>query len=336
MDSMEIRKLQLIGRSSYMVTLPKEWVLLNKLKQGDEIVLQIQNESITMYPKRRGKEVVGTIIKLHRTDKKFLTRFIHALYMLGLDEVVLEGEISNTLADGLSDIIHSLIGMEIIDLSDNQIVLQCLTTHDLDITNVLKRMAQITSRIFNKLEACIETGNLEGLDEISKLGKDTDRLYFLAVRLENRMMREMQIPSSWDTLRFILGSRMIAKFVEEIVDLLKDFSKLLVHIQSDKKALILESITKLHRLFKKSFDIYLRSSDETNIDEVEDLMEMIEDFQHEIDEIINSSNDPYLNLIFQIMLIICRQIKAIGEVAFNRSAREISKENLRLLSRSMS
>jgi phosphate uptake regulator len=318
-----------------MITLPKEWILLNKLKQGDEIVLQIQNESITMYPKRRGKEVVGTIIKLHRSDKKFLTRFIYALYMLGLDEVVLEGEISNTLAGELSDIIHSLIGMEIIDLSENQIVLQCLTTHDLDITNVLKRMAQITSRIFNKLKACIEADNLEGIDEISKLGRDTDRLYFLAVRLENRMMREMQIPSSWDTLRFILGSRMVAKFVEEIVDLLKDFSKLLIYIQSDSKPLILENIAKLHKLFKKSFDTYLRSSDDTNIDEVEDVMEMIEDFQHEIDKIIRSISDPYLNLIFQIMLIISRQIEAIGEVAFNRSAREVSKENLRLLNRSM-
>ena len=334
METLETRKLQLIGGSSYMITLPKEWVLLNKLKQGEEIVLQIQNESIVVYPKKRGREIIGTTIKLTKTDKNFLAKFMYALYMLGLDEIVLEcDEIPPTLVDDLSDIVHSLIGMEIIDLSENRIVLQCLTTHDLDITNVLKRKVQIASRIFNKIEACIKTGDTAEISNISRLEKDTDRLYFLAVRLENRMMKEMQIPSNWDALRFILGSRMVAKFIEEIVDLLHDFSRLIEYISDDKKQLIADYVSKLHTLFRKSFDAYLCWSDSPDLDGAERTVKMIEDFYHKIRENVKSDDDPHLKLPLQMLLIICRQIKAIGEIAFNRAVREISRKNLRLLSK---
>ena len=43
---MEIRKLQLIGGSSYMISLPKSWIKANKLNQGDELILQVDRYEI--------------------------------------------------------------------------------------------------------------------------------------------------------------------------------------------------------------------------------------------------------------------------------------------------
>ncbi len=331
MEIVETRKLQLIGGSSFMVTLPKEWVLLNKLKQGDEIILQVQDKNIIVYPKKKGKEIISTTVKLPKADKEFIEKFLYSLYMLGLDEIILEfDDLPGDLIDEISDIVHTLIGMEIIDLSDNKIVIQCLTAHDLDITNVLKRKSQIASRAFDKIESFLRSGDAKEIKDISKLERDADRLYFLAVRLENRMMREV-LPSNWDALRFILGSRMVAKFIEEIVDLLNDLSKLLEYVE--KREDIADKFSQLHFLFKQSFDAYLRCSGDFDMDDVENAMKAIDNYYYSIKELTSSSNDPYLKLIFQMLLVISREIKAISEIAFNRAVREISRKNLRLLSK---
>ena len=51
--SMEFRKIQFTGRSSYIISLPKKWIVENNLKQGDVVPLLLNpNGSITIFPKK--------------------------------------------------------------------------------------------------------------------------------------------------------------------------------------------------------------------------------------------------------------------------------------------
>lgn len=51
--TMEFRKIQFTGRSSYIISLPKKWIKENELKQGDVVPLLINpHGSITVLPKK--------------------------------------------------------------------------------------------------------------------------------------------------------------------------------------------------------------------------------------------------------------------------------------------
>ncbi|RLI78162.1 hypothetical protein DRP05_08155 [Archaeoglobales archaeon] len=52
---MEIRKIQLIGSSSYMVSLPKKWITSLDLKQGDEVIVHAEENRVVVIPKKLDK-----------------------------------------------------------------------------------------------------------------------------------------------------------------------------------------------------------------------------------------------------------------------------------------
>ncbi|HIP63602.1 MAG TPA: phosphate uptake regulator PhoU, partial [Archaeoglobus profundus] len=167
---MEIRKLQLIGGSSYMISLPKSWIKANKLNQGDELILQVDRYAIKIYPKKIGDDIIKVEVnKIPRQDDKFLRRFIYALYIQGLDEVtIVKDNLSQEAIAKIGEIVRNLIGMEIIDVTDSKIVMRCLTT-DFDVLDVLKRMGQIICEMISLIEDYLKDKSVGVIDIISKL-----------------------------------------------------------------------------------------------------------------------------------------------------------------------
>ncbi len=45
------RKINLVGGYSNAITLPKDWCSANSIKEGDEVVLEINDQSIKVSPK---------------------------------------------------------------------------------------------------------------------------------------------------------------------------------------------------------------------------------------------------------------------------------------------
>lgn len=322
---MEIRKLQLIGGSSYMVSLPKDWVKANKLKQGDEIILEIENSFITLYPKGfkeniRISKVVITDLK--RYDEKFLKRFLYALYIQGIDEIIIEDKkVTPRLIAKISEIVKSLIGMEIVDTKD-KVVLRCLTITDFDVYSVVRRMSQIVQTMIENIIDAINRRDFSSLSELKNLEEDTDRLYLLAVRQEHRLVREFSSPAKWSELRLILGIRTVAKLVEEIIDNLGDFSRLIASMNEGE----LEVFKKFLIELNEAFEMVSRAYFESNLELSEDSIQLLEDIENRIIERIEK--DP--QLVLDYLLSICRHMKSIGEISLNKSVRE-SLEGIREL-----
>ncbi len=315
---MEVRRLQLIGGSSYMVSLPKDWVRSNKLKQGDEIVLQISDDAVTIYPKKFLEDMRITRVKIEkipRLDEKFIKRYIFALYIQGIDEIVIEDKSINArVVSKISEIVKQLIGMEIIDASEGRVVLKCLATTDFDVYGVIKRMSQIIVGMLSTIHECIRANDLNGLKEISNLESDSDRLYLLAIRQEHRLVREFSTPGKWNELRLILGVRTVAKLLEEIADSLNEFSMYIANNPSNLE--IERTVLRLKNAFEKVFEAYIKS----NVELSEDSIEMLEEIEEEILEEMQKGNEYKLAL--QSILSACRHMKSIGEIAFNKSVRE--------------
>ncbi len=310
---METRKLQLIGGSSYMVSLPKKWIKANSLTQGDELILHIDGDCVVICPKKSGDQdriERAVIEKIPKYDERFLLKFIYALYVQGLDEIIIEDKaLSPRVVTKMGEIVRRLIGMEIIDATDNRIILRCLTTPDFDVEGVLRRMAQIIRGMLECIEDGIRLKDPHELKTVFQLEEDSDRFYLLAVRLENRLIREMSNPTRFDELELLIGERMVAKQLEEIADLLRDLSQYIMgNMDDDVVGEIPFMVRELSYIFQKAFQAYMDRD-----------LGMAEESTRMLECIINDLCQLKHNFVNNVVLCVCKQIKSIGEVAFNRA-----------------
>lgn len=321
---MEVRKLQLIGGSSYMVSLPKNWVKVNELKQGDDIYLQVEDSVITLYPKsfREFSRITSVQIdRIQRLDEKFLRRYIYALYLQGIDEIVISDEKINARAvSKIGEIVKDLIGMEIIDASEGKVVLKCLTSTDFDVYGVVRRMTQIIQSMITTVIEGIENKDREALRDIENLEKDSDRLYLLAVRQEHRLVREFSSPTKWNELRLILGIRTVAKLLEEISDSLYNFSTYATEMEYTELKNVKKYFEMLNQAFEKLCKAYFNSNVSLSEESIEELEKLEETF------LSNMKGSVYYRLALETLLSACRHMKSIGEIAFNKSVRESLRE----------
>lgn len=320
---METRKLQLIGGSSYMVSLPKEWVKANKLSQGDEIILEVEDKVITLYPKgfKDDLKVSRVVIEdLRRYDEKFLRRFIYALYIQGIDEILItDKNLNPRLIAKISEIVKSLIGIEIIDASD-KVVLRCLTVTDFDVYGVVRRMTQIVLTMIQTILDAMAKNDSSALREIRNLEIDSDRLYLLAVRQEHRLVREFSSPARWNELRLILGIRTVAKLIEEILDNFENFSNYVAELKDTKeKDILVKFLKDLCNAFEMTSRAYFNSDLELS----EDSIQLLEEIEKKMVESIEGTSQYRLGL--ESLLSACRHMKSIGEIALNKSVRETLK-----------
>ncbi len=314
---MEVRKIQLIGSSSYMVSLPKKWITSLNLKQGDEVILHVEEDRVVVIPKKFEKsKLVRIVMKgLPQSDDEFLRRYIYALYMLGFDEVVIEDiEISPSLMSKLLEITHKLIGMEILDVTSSKVVFRILVTPELDIETVLRRMSQMVSAMFEDAKRYIT--NKERLESIILAEENVDRFYWLAVRLENRITRESV---SWNEIRYVLGSRMIAKMIEDIADNLLHFVS---YMRDANDNLGIEPILDdIEDAFNEAFKIYHSIDLEMSAKAIK----RVDELQRRILNAINNASNLKLALALQTLLEILDEIKSIDEIAINRAVREVAE-----------
>lgn len=316
----EVRKLQLIGGSSYMVSLPKEWVKKNNLKQGDEIVLDIEDGVIVLYPKGFKEDMRVSKVEIpefRRYDEKFVRRFIYALYIQGFDEITItDKNLNPRLIARISEIVKGLIGMEIIDASE-RVVLKCLTVTDFDVYGVVKRMTQIVLAMMKTLIDAIVSRDVESLVELKNLEDDTDRLYLLAVRQEHRLVREFSSPAKWNELRLILGIRTVAKLIEEITDNLETFSNYIKAVEKEEE---LETLRNFLKELFGAFEVLSRAYFNSELETSEDSIKFLEEIENEMLSRIDGSS--HYRLALESLMSACRHMKSIGEIALNKSVRE--------------
>ncbi len=322
---MKVRKLQLVGGSSYMVSLPKEWISKYHLKQGDEVILREFDEFIVILPTHKGK---GEVIKVEVNripsyDKKFLRRFLSSIYSLGVDRIILQQENIGRHITDISEISHHFIGMEVLDCTNNSIVLHIFTIPDFDVISIIKRMYQILSELLEEIEKNLiakdPTKHIESINnKVRRYEEDFDRLYLLSVRLVNRGMKKVTI-SEWDELRFMLGARMIAKFYEEIANILFILSRYLWEYSINVRREIYGFIVKLEEALGQGFEAFIKSDLGSSQIFILSIEELIKEIQKSMD------GNQEGTILKELLIQVCRMLESVGEISFNKSVREMLK-----------
>ncbi len=185
---MDQRKIMSLGRSSLVISLPKQWVNLNELKRGDVVSLAIQRDSsLVVVPgaeKKRGLKKV--IIDVDPDEKAtVLVRTIIACYLNGYSIIRLVSKTIFSIAQQKA--IRRIVGilyMRIMESGAKTMQIQTLIDESkASVVSSLRRMHLIASPMFRDALNSLKHQDAKLARAVYALDDDVDHFSFFLLRL---------------------------------------------------------------------------------------------------------------------------------------------------------
>lgn len=294
MTVVETRKVQVTGRSTYVVSLPKKWVNKVHVKSGDSLVLvPLADGTLIINPQLSKADINSTEkrIEIDPQDSEEMVRKFIGAYLAGFDMVVIKGNkqrLRNMRQDVL-DMVHKVIGMEIIDDGNNTVTIKdLLDASDLSLLRGVKRMYSITREMLRDAMAVLDHKDASLAEDVMSRDDQVDKLCWMVTKQYNLIVKNVFYANKMDiTPQAALGYMLIARSIERIADHATKiaYNAMQVHETTEVAAKIIETSTQLVHLLDDTVNaFYLNKFDYANIvmNKLRDLQEPIEQLKHEI------------------------------------------------------
>lgn len=354
------RKIQVTGRGSYIISLPKGWVDKLGLKKGEEIAIKLQDDStLLLLPRRKLEEREETkqpppreyrILARINDDPQSILRKIISLYVVGANIIrvrYLSKEIPQEHKAMINNLIKTrLLGSEIIDETSNEIIIQVLVKHpEFPVDKAIRRMA-ILALLADK-DAVLALRDLDlnekRIDNIVEICNDVKRLNLYVVRqLKYGLERDAYKELGFRTRKEFLGYRIVANNIRSIainaMNLLNGISALKKMIRDqilflrtpvDEEVFsqILKFNSQAHLFFEESLKALFKR-DYNRADKLLNEMERFITLENELITLISTKKmDPNISSILWLTVDNSRRIieysRDIAEVTLNRTIEEI-------------
>ncbi|PIW31677.1 MAG: PhoU family transcriptional regulator [Nitrosopumilales archaeon CG15_BIG_FIL_POST_REV_8_21_14_020_37_12] len=340
--SKQTRKMQLSGGSTYIISLPKNWIEDLKIKVGENVmIVKNSNNSLTLFPREKSeqkKKSTAVIPSSQKDSGEFIKRKIIAAYLAGYKTVKIKTKgmrIPSEHSKSVRDLVRSaMIGTEIVESSSESIVIQVLTRlPELSFDTALKRMYLMASNMVRESIEALEKTDTIHADEISNMDDEVDRfsLYMrrnlvLAVGNES-VLQDMGLRKPSDCL----GYRTVVSRIERIADHASLIAKRIKFIEDEIEPKI---TSKIKSLSEKSLEVFEESITAMQEHDFEKAERVAEKVNHVIDEekqIMSKIKETEKNVtIIRFVLEDLRRIAEyssdIAEVAIDENIQSIITE----------
>ncbi len=228
----EIRKVQFTGGSSYVVTLPKEWVDAQKIKKNDPVGIEVQTDGTLLVTKSIEHEPLQRKLDIPVdgiTEPAYLFRLLIGAYISGLTMIVITSKerLPPFVRVVVRDFTQMTIGQEVIKEEDSSITLKdLLNPSEMPFANTIKRMFVIVKAMHEDAITAIRTGNPSLAADVTARDNDVDRLHWLIARqthmiLSNTALSKKMGITPGTAVHYFVISRIIERIgdhAERIVD----------------------------------------------------------------------------------------------------------------------
>ncbi|MFW6110421.1 MAG: PhoU domain-containing protein [Thermoproteota archaeon] len=354
-EKIEYRKLQRVGRGSYIVTLPKDWVQDQKLEKGAHLAIRREDDSSLLVVPREvweGKKEESRpreymIYADSRVDSQSLCRKIASLYVVSADIIHIkfkEDKIPPEHRSAVNKLTKgSLLGSEVISERDGEIVIQILVSHsDFPLERAIRRMSLLALSAKSDIILALKDMNEELIREITELCNDVNRLNLYVIRqLKYGLDRDLSEEFGFESRREFLGYRIVANAIKSIADNALNIVKNLKglregreeqtlrgkgEINSEIISQLLEFNSKVRQFFEEALKA-LFSRKYLLADKLLSDIEKLANLENELATTIASQKiDPGVSAIFRLILDSSRRIvqygRSIAEVTLNRTVEE--------------
>lgn len=316
MSRMIRRRIQVTGGSTFIVSLPKEWVKNVGLTPGSEVLIDILPDySLRIAPSHRKsrREVRVKEIEVGQDNIDSAIIEILSAYLAGYNIIKIRyRDISiNALTRIIDKVRSKAIGLEILDEKSNELTLYSIVdTSLLTITEALEKMANTTRSMLEDVERILTRYDEKILISIIERDEVVDKLFLLITRQLNQLLLGELSPSNLGLVALPEALYMIisVKSIERIADHAVLISETI--LKNNGRTLLPDQIVEL---FSQTKELYinaikgLKSLNKKYANNVVALFKELEKLEEKIrHNLINPLGFPEANLILDSI----RRIKA--------------------------
>jgi phosphate uptake regulator len=222
---MEIRKVQITGGSSYIVSLPKQWIKSANIQKNDPVGLIVQPDgSLLITPKISGESTHRTrVFEVGAaTDRTYLLRLLVGAYIAGFTAIRLEsrGRLPPFVLQLVREFTQMAIGQEVVGETDTTITIKdLLNPVEMPFENTIKRMHLLARGMQQDAMAAVRGRDaaLAGNAVVRKT--EVDRLHWLVARQHNLIMIDAALSRRMDiTVTRAAYYFLVSGIIERIAD----------------------------------------------------------------------------------------------------------------------
>jgi len=222
---MEIRKVQFTGGSSYVMTLPKEWVDAQKIKKNDPIGIEVQTDGTLLVTTAIDQKSVQRIKEFdleEGAEPAYLFRLLIGAYISGYTTIIIRAKerLPSFVRTVVRDFTQMTIGQEVISENEHAITLKdLLNPAEMPFANTIKRMFVIVKAMHEDAITAIVTRNATLSADVSARDNDVDRLHWLIARQTNMILSNTALSKRMDISPVMaVHYYMISRIIERIGD----------------------------------------------------------------------------------------------------------------------
>jgi phosphate uptake regulator len=259
---MEIRRVQMTGGASFVVTLPKVWAEGQKIKKNDPVGLIVQpdgtllvTKKITEEPLQRVKEIDSSTI----SDPAFLFRMLIGTYITGFTiiRITAKQRFPPFVRSVVRDFTQMTIGQEVVEETETLISIKdLLNPAEMPFDNTIKRMFVIVKNMHEDAITALETHNKTLANDVVNRDMDADRLNWLIARQTNMLMQNASLSRKMGispdlAMNYYMLSRIIERVGDHAVRI-AEHSIPIIDVDFDKK--FMNAIKKSSAMSLEIFD----------------------------------------------------------------------------------
>ncbi len=270
-ENNEQRKIQLTGGSTYIVSIPKDWINRNQLKKGSCLQLHEEKDgALTIIPPKLAKKEKQeeAIIRVNINDNPdTLIRKIVSAYLLGYSILHLRAQGQQQLPSKVRNTLksfarHLLVGTEIVMDTPTELTLQVLLNYsELSVQSALRRMAIITASMHKEAVASLKNQDAQAAKAVIETDNEVDRFNLYTIRLlklavsNPRMFKEIGLDGAIGGL----GYRLITKAIERTADHATRIAENAIYMKEKPNDTIIEKIEHMSNLAIGMFEDSIES-----------------------------------------------------------------------------
>ncbi|MBU2522880.1 MAG: AbrB/MazE/SpoVT family DNA-binding domain-containing protein [Nanoarchaeota archaeon] len=228
------RRLIKFGNSSYIISLPKDWITKHKLKKGDIIHISenVENE-LTLSPKDNLRKSEENPITFDIDDKTTLEiqREITSAYINNYTEIILKGKSLGNKKEIITRIVGEKSGIEITEEGPSQVIIRDIFDFEsVSFERIMRRLDNIIRSMFEEIVIGLKGSEFKDwtVKELYRADSGANKIYFLLLKVirkcqeDSNLMKKMKLSNksvsdaSWVVLQSeYIGDELkrIAKFV---------------------------------------------------------------------------------------------------------------------------
>ena len=266
-----VRRVQLTGRGSYIVSIPKHWVEEAGLAKGGRVEFSRQgNSGLLLRPLEQTRiddEKSRCAISIDPDEQpESVERRIISLYVVGFSTIEIgskSGSLTAPVREAIRDVARrKLVGTELVTESSRSATLQVLLTYpQLLVPDALRRMSSIANSMQQDAMQALAKSDSEMAKQVLKIDDEIDRFSLYIIR---QLKWAVQRPPLLNRIGLTfpvecLGYRIITKSVERSADHAVKVARNSLIIQRKLDAGILRDTSTLSQISSKMMETALRA-----------------------------------------------------------------------------